>query len=476
MCVFLRYKIKHLDKDKIILELLAKVDLLMKRVQQLEYFEVENKKLRIENANLKHRLSKYEHPKNSNNSSIPPSKDENRPKRKSLREKSGLKPGGQKGRKGNTLKMVENPDFTEEYMPFYCNCCGENLENVPAEFIGKRQVFDTPKIEIKVTEHQIYKKQCKCGHINQGEYPQEANAPVSYGNNIESLIGYFHTRQYIPFKRMQEIFTDVFRAPISEGGIHYILDKLVVKAQPAYDLIKKRLQSNTKYAVGSDETGVKVNSDKHWAWTWQNEEATFITITDNRGQRSIDETFKDGFKNAVLVHDCWRSHFNTPALSHQVCVAHLLRDMNYLNELYGHKWSQACKLLFQLALNLEKQMNTVDYYIQNLRRSQIEKRFDFLINYDLPVKKKELVRFQNRLKKHRDYLLTFLYRPEVPPDNNASERAIRNIKVKQKISGQFRSTDGAFRFAVLRSITDTVLKNNLGVLNSLGIIANLHTD
>ncbi len=450
----------------LIARLTKKVDMLTKKVNGLTR----------ENNGLRNRLSKYEHPKNSNNSSVPPSKDENRPKRKSLREKSGLKPGGQKGRKGNTLKMVETPDFIQEHIPHYCNCCGESLEDVIASPVGKRQVFDIPKVEVKVTEHQLYNKQCKCGHISQSEYPQEANAPVSYGNNIESLVGYFHTRQYIPFKRMQEIFTDVFGTPISEGGLHYILDKLVAKARPAYELIKQKLQSNTKYSIGSDETGVKVNGDKHWAWTWQNKEATFITITDNRGQKSITNTFKDGFKNSVLVHDCWASHFNTPAISHQICIAHLLRDLNYLNELYGHKWSNACKLLFQSAIHLEKQMSAADYYVHNPRRTQIEKRLDFLINYTLPNKKHELITFQNRLKKHRKYFLTFIYEPEVPPDNNASERAIRNIKVKQKVSGQFRSPHGAFRFAVLRSITDTVLKNKIPVLNSLGFIANLKTD
>jgi len=365
----------------------------------------------------------------------------------------------------------------QEHIPSYCNCCGESLENIQANYKGKRQVYDIPEIEVKVTEHQIFTKQCKCGNMNEGVYPQEANAPVSYGNNIESLIGYFHTRQYIPFKRMKEIFTDVFNTPISEGGIHYILDKLVTKAQPAYEIIKQKLQSNTKYAIGSDETGVKVNGDKHWAWTWQNEEATFITITDNRGQASIDQTFKDGFKNSVLVHDCWASHFNTDAITHQVCIAHLLRDLNYLNELYGHKWSQATKLLFQIAINLNKQMKLPDYYVHNPRRHQIESRLSFLINYNLPLDKHdELIRFQKRLKKYREYILTFLYRPEVPPDNNASERAIRNIKVKQKVSGQFRSTNGAFRFAVLRSITDTALKNGLNVLNALKIITTLQAD
>jgi transposase len=461
------------DLNNTVSILLAKVESLRAQVVDLTH-QVDI--LTKENRYLRNRLLKYENPKNSNNSSVPPSKDENRSKRGNLRERSGLKPGGQKGRKGNTLKMVETPDSIHNHIPNYCTCCGKSLDNIESVFAGKRQVYDIPKIEIKVKQHQIYSKQCSCGHVNKGSYPTEANSAVSYGNNIESLIGYFHTRQYLPFKRMQELFKDVFGTQISEGGIHYILDKLVAKSQPAYDLIKQRLASSTKYAVGSDETGIRVNGHKHWAWTWQNDEATFITITDNRAQRSIEKTFKNGFKKAVLVHDCWASHFNTPAVSHQICIAHLLRDINYLNELYGHKWSMAIKLVFQLALRLKSQMNKVDYYIENKRRLQIEKRLDYLLSLNLPEEKKELIRFKKRLNKYRNYLFVFLYRQEVPPDNNASERAIRNVKIKQKVSTQFRSPEGAARFAILRSVTDTVLKNGLGVLGALNFIANFETD
>lgn len=449
------------------------VQILQKEITELKTLV---KYLLEENAELRRRLSKYEHPKNSNNSSVPPSKDENRPVRKSLRKPSGKKPGGQKGRKGNTLKMVKNPDIIKKHESNYCLNCGESLAGIPSGFIGKRQVFDIVPVKIKVVEHQIYRKKCSCGYANESDYPSEANAPASYGNNIESIVGYLHTRQYIPFKRMQEILNDLFGAKISEGGLHYLLDKLVTKALPVYDLIKARLENNTKHAIGSDETSVKVAGDKHWAWTWQNKEATFITITDNRGQKSIDGTFKNGFDNAVLVHDCWASHFNTPAMTHQVCIAHLLRDLNYLNELYDHKWSFIVKKVFKQALILKKQMKKTDFYSSNTQRYLLEKRLDFLIHYHLPDQKKELITFQRRLKKYRDYLFTFLYRFEVPPDNNASERAIRNIKVKQKVSGLFRSTDGAARFAVLRSITDTVLKNNQNVIHALKFIANFETD
>ena len=444
------------DLKELVTKLLAKVE-----------------ELTLENQDLRHRLAKYENPKNSNNSSIPPSQDPNRIKRKSLREKTTKKVGGQIGRKGNTLKKSSNPNCVVNLSPDFCNCCGEDLGPYPVIEQRIRQVFDIPKIELKVTQYQTYKKKCVCGTINSAQFPDEANAPVSYGNNIESLIGYFHTRQFLPFKRMKEMFNDVFCIPISEGGLHYILDKLIKKAQPAYELIKKRVQESTKYAVGSDETGMKVNGEKHWAWTWQNEEATFITITDNRGQKTITDTVKDGFKNAVLVHDCWPSHFNTPAITHQICIAHLLRDLNYLTELYNNKWSKALKLLFQLAIKHKQNMSEVDFLSPNYRTQQLEKRLDYLLNHNFDSDKKELKIFQNRLNKYRDYIFVFLYKDEVPPDNNASERAIRNVKIKQKVSGQFKSLHGAFRFAVLRSITDTTLKNNMNVINALKLIASL---
>src|SRR5665811_2244260 len=123
--------------------------------------------------------------------------------------------------------MVETPDTIERHMPGYCNCCGVDVSAIPPEFVGKRQVFDIPEIKVHVTEHQVFKKRCNaCGNETTSSFPAQAKAPVSYGNNIESLIGYLHTRQYIPFKRMQEFFNHVLHVPISEGGIHYLLGKL----------------------------------------------------------------------------------------------------------------------------------------------------------------------------------------------------------------------------------------------------------
>jgi len=463
-----------LDKDKIIAELFIKINQLTLR---LEKAEKEIILLRKENKKLKDRLSKYENPKNSSNSSIPPSKDENRPMRnQSLREKSDRKPGGQPGREGNTLKMVSNPDIVQKHIPEFCSCCGKDLSHVPSIESARRQVIDIPVIQVHVTEHQTYSKTCQCGHITISDFPSQANAPVSYGNNIESLIGYLHSRQFISFRRMQELINHVFHLPISEGGIHYLLNKLALKAQPGYELIRQKLISTPKAMIGADETGVKVDGKKHWAWVWQNDDATFISITDNRGQRSITENFEKGFKNAVLVHDCWQSHFNTIAASHQICLSHLLRDLKYLSQRYKHTWSEECKTLLMDAIELKRKMVLSDYYTQNPERALLKDRLNSLLDYPLPVKHEESITFQKRLIKYREFIFTFLNNPEVPPDNNSSERAIRNIKVKQKVSGQFKSPNGAFIFSVLRSITDTMIKNKQNVVESLNLIANLHTD
>jgi len=173
-------------------------------------------------------------------------------------------------------------NHSQKHIPEYCNCCGRDISDITVQFVGKRQVFDIPEIKVKVTKHQIFKKICTCGHKTTSSFPFVANAPVSYRNNIESLIGNFHARQYIPFKRMQELFKDVFNTQISEEGIHYLLKKLVKKTAPDYGLIKQKLISTKNKAIGVDETGVKVNGNKHWACTWQNSGATFITITNNR--------------------------------------------------------------------------------------------------------------------------------------------------------------------------------------------------
>ena len=458
-------------------QLEERAELLKERSDQFEkkaeLFENENKWLQRDNAILKEKLAKYENPKNSNNSSIPPSKDENRPfKSKSLRKKTGRKPGGQKGHKGTTLEMTSNPDVTIDHAPEYCECCGKDLSGTHCEFVERKQVIDLPPIEPEVTEHRVYKKECSCGHVTMSSFPGGLQAPVSYGPMIESLTGYFHSRQYIPFLRMQELFRDIFSVPISEGGIHCLLNRFSTKALPIYYRIRDMIKDSSE--VGTDETGARLNGKKIWIWTWQNERLTWLRGTDNRGYRTIEENFPEGFKKAVFVHDCWKSHFQTDVQTHQLCTSHLLRELNYFKERYNHRWPVRFSKLILDGIKLKGKLAPGDYYQPVEERTELENRLEKLLAYEIDEKLKELVSFHKRMLKYKDYILTFLYHPKVPPDNNGSERAIRNVKVKQKISGQFKSWKGVENFMVLRSITDTTLKNDQNVLKALNLIAKLN--
>jgi len=423
---------------------------------------------------LEERLKKYENQKNSRNSSIPPSKDENRPKKtNSLREGTDRKPGGQPGHKGVTLKMTETPDEIKEYIPSFCNCCGRDLKGIPYKLVEKRQIADIPEIKIKVIEHRIYERECICGHTATSECNEGIKNRIMFGKNIEALTAYFSVRQYTPFKRLQEMFRDVFLSNISEGGLHELLKRITNKALPVYNQIKGKLENSRQ--VGADETGARINGDKKWFWTWQNEKLTFITLSDNRGTSTIIKNFKDGFKNAILGHDCWKSHFQTDAYSHQICIAHLLRELKYLSELYKNKWTTEFVQMLKYALDHKKQLKPTDYLYPQSNTILIENWLNELLEKPIDNNHKELVVFRKRMIKYKPFIFTFLHFNDVPPDNNGSERAIRNVKVKLKVSGQFKSDHGADTFAVLRSVIDTAIKNGQNALQALTAIANYNS-
>lgn len=440
-------------------ELYQTVQQLLKRVTRLEA-----------------EINRLKNKKNSNNSSLPPSKDENRPRRTtSLRKSTSRKPGGQVGRKGKTLVMVAIADHIIEIIPDCCHCCGESLQDLPEQKQGSRQIVDIPPIKALYTEYQIFSKKCKCGHITCSDFPLSVNTPVSYGENMEGLIGYFHARQYMPFARMQEMFNDVFHIDISQGGIHYLLNRFADKPDPIYEIIRQRVQ-NSK-VVGTDETGAKVNGDKNWFWTWQTPRYTFMAHSKNRGKDTINTYFPLGFSNSTLIHDAWRAQLNTPAKHHQSCLSRLQRNIKYLNELHGkNKWGKSFLKLLYDSLELKGSMTMDHYKENNHKRNDIIKRFDYLSMNPPDRKYKELYTFYNRILRDEKQIFTFLFIPEVPPDNNASERAIRNIKVKQKISGQFKIEKAAKNFAKIRSVIDTTIKNGLNVIESLAVIAKLQSN
>jgi len=431
--------------------------------------QLENKILLLEDklSKLELLLDSYQVKKNSHNSSIPPSKEIVKPNQ-SLRIKSTRKRGGQKGHKGTSLKMTEVPDQIITIEPNFCNQCGSDLSSSPSLFDSRRQVIEIPPIQPIYVEYQLMSKTCNCGHIQKGDYPDSVSNHIQYGATVQATIAYESVRQYVPFKRLSEKLLYLYNLPISEGTIQNSLHAMAEKARPIYNTIQERIESST--VVGGDETSVDVSGKNWWAWVFQNQLLTFIAILATRGQKAIDKLFRNGFANATLVSDRWRAHLNTFAKGHQLCLAHLLRDLNYLIELEKTDWAQKVKDLFLKAIELKKQLTS--YNDSNPKILEIEKAMDALLTDGLLKEKvpKSYV-FQRALIVNRAYLFPFLYYRDVPPDNNGSERAVRNIKVKQKISGQFNG--GQEDFAILRSVIDTVIKNSGNVYETLKLIANL---
>ena len=452
--------------DKIIIEELKRIILM--QAQEITRLM---KKIDV----LERELARYTTRKDSNNSSLPPSKDENRPPRtSSLREKSGRKAGGQPGHEGKTLEMTETPDEIIEHRACFCPECGKDVSVLPFELFGKRQVIDIPTIKQVVTEHRVYRCKCTCGKMVESDFPVGVDSPVKYGGKIETLVGYLSVRQYLPFKRLQEMMNDIFTVQVSEGGLHWLLNRLALKGVDAYEMIRQNVLHSS--VIGTDETGIKINGEKHWFWTWQTKRATYIAASTNRGTTTINENVSGISREAVLVHDCWKAHFQTPVKEHQLCTAHLERETKYLEERYKAAWPVRFRAMLREAHELKKQFAPADYYYPNHPRDLLEKELDNLLAEPLDPKHKEIITFQKRITKYRDHVFTFLYHSDVPPDNNGSERAIRNAKVKQKISGQFKILSAAENFAILRSIIDTAIKNNQNVLQALNVIADYKRD
>lgn len=302
-------------------------------------------------------------------------------------------------------------------------------------------------------------------------FPSGITSGTSYGENIESIAAYLNARQFVPFNRLSELFRYVFNTPISEGTLVKAINRVAAKAIPAYELIPKRAE--TAKVNGGDETGMKINGQKGWFWTIQAKLFTFIIASLNRGTQTLNEHFPDGFAFSVLVHDCWRCYFKVADIAHQICLAHLMREFNHVSECYKIKWAADFKQLLVESIAFKKTLLPLDYQKTINQRTEFEQRLAQLLKEPINKDHSIAVSLQNRLIKYQQHIFTFLYYHDVHPDNNGSERAITNVKVKQKISGQFKSYSGTETFAILRSVIDTTIKNNLNPLNSISLINSL---
>ncbi len=412
--------------------------------------------------------------KDSHNSHSPPSKDPFKTK-KSLRPKSNRKSGGQPGHQGHTLKMSATPDRVHDLKSDYCSACGGDLSGARHQFVSRRQVIEIPPVRPLYEEYRQYGCRCTgCWHWQLATYPEGVQAPIQYGSSVIAQVAYWNVYQYLPYKRLALLFRQVFGLPISQGSLANLLRKATQKARLVYDHIHDRLL-HAPY-VGSDETSARVSSKTWWIWVWQTIEQTYLVASPNRGYDTITGVFDRGLPEAVVGSDRWAAQLKTQAKDHQLCLSHLQRDVIWLEEREELAWSGVFQRLLKdtLALRGSAELRGCAFEMGDAAVALLEHRLNELLCEVIDRHRyEETARFQRSMIKYRTNLLVCLYDLNVPPDNNGSERALRMVKVKQKVSGQFKT--GQHDFCVLRSVIDTLIKRNLDVFPYLSKIMALHT-
>jgi transposase len=415
--------------------------------------------------------------KNSRNSHKPPSSDGLK-KIPKVRKPSGKKPGGQKGHKGTTLQMVENPDIIEVHKVERCGRCGQSLKAEKVLGYDRRQVFDLPLIQVEVTEHQAEIKKCGgCGTLTTAEFPEEARHKVQYGPGLKATAAYIKGYGLLSYERAAELFEDLFGVPLSGGTLVNIDREIGERLEEVNERIKEQILYSP--IVHFDETGMRIEGKLHWLHVAGTEEATYYVPHGKRGSQAIEAIGILPSFEGIAVHDGWSSYFNY-GCDHALCNAHHLRELTFVYEQEGQRWAKQM-IEFLLEVKEKKEKSTGQRFSAK-RIQEFERRYRDIVAMGMAAnpppaeegkkkrgrkKKSKAANLLDRLRQHEKAVLAFMYAFSVPFHNNLGERDIRMMKVQQKISGTFRSFEGALSFCRIRSYISTVKKQGLNVMSAL---------
>lgn len=417
--------------------------------------------------------------KDSHNSHKPPASDGNKKKPviKNLRKKGKNKSGGQIGHPGTNLKMSEKPDIITPIHIESCDCCGEK-KNIRVTAIKKRQSID---IQIKrvTNEYQADVGECgRCGNIIVAKFPDYITQDVQYSPTVKSLIVYMRNLNFLPTDRLAEIFKDIFGIPISEGTIYNTTKKLSRILHPFDALIRDKLKE--AQAVFFDESGTRIEGNLHWVLSASTPLLTCYFPHKKRGKVAMDAMgVLPGFKG-IAIHDAWPSYFDYSCL-HGLCNAHHLRELIFMHEELHQRWA---KRMISLLLEIKEKTDKTRVNGKTISKKTIidyEKHFKRILYagyQENPIiedqekkrgrkKKGKVLCLLDRFKTRMHQVLAFMYDNQVPFDNNQAERDIRMAKLYQKISGCFRTMEGAVDFFRIRSYISTMRKQKGNVLAAL---------
>lgn len=432
--------------------------------------------LQARNAELERRLGL-----NSGNSGKPPSSDglKKKPARtNSLRERSGKKPGGQIGHPGKTLSRTENPDATIDHFPTACSGCGGALTGAAATGHTARQVFDLPEPQpLVVTEHRAHACLCgRCGAETRAAFPEDVTGPVQYGARLAAVVVYLSHYQLLPEKRLAALMADLFGINLVTATIGAMSRTCAARFQGFAATVRDRVAAAPVKHM--DETGFRIGGKTQWLHIASTIWLTFYRVSPKRG--SLLENVL-----GIVVHDHWKPYYTLKGVLHALCNAHHLRELQALVDIEKEDWARKMQRLLQRACHAANLAREQGVTLTPGLIALIERCYDailtegFVFHETQPAlistarKRKGRVprrtghNLLRRLHGRKLDVLRFLTDPTVPFTNNLAERDGRMMKLRQKISGGFRSYEGAEDFAVIRSLLSTARKQGWDILQAL---------
>lgn len=439
-----------------------------------------------QNAQLSARVSALENQqsKDSRSSSKPPSSDGFGKKTRSLRPKGERKSGGQPEHPGSTLAWSSEVDEVVTHGVTTCCGCGECLIEVPVERVIRRQVHDLPPLSVDVTEHQGEVKSCpQCGVENQASFPSEVRGPVQYGSRLKGLMVYLLDGQLLPSGRTGEILREVFGVTVSEATLYNSRAQGFEKLSEISTAIQAAIVQSD--VVHFDETGLRVSGKLWWLHVACTSGLTYYFVHSKRGQAAMDAMDILPHFEGKAIHDGWKSYLGYWC-EHFLCNAHHLRELTFVLERFEQVWAFQMSVLLctihQQVIASKAEGHTA---LPPEQAQAFEKRYQAILNQGLlanplplppdpetPKKRgrpkqsvpKNLI---DRLQSKQASVLGFMHNFDVPFDNNQAERDVRMMKLKQKISGCFRTPKGAQMFCRIRGYISTLRKQGIDLLDAL---------
>jgi transposase len=438
------------------------IQIILAQAEQTASLQVIVAQLKADNDALRMKLEKQQKPPtNSKNSSQPPSRDQksgkvvNRPKRKH---------GPANGHEKHERKMVAQPDHVVELKAGICTDCQADLRQQPAELVDVNQITELPPAKAEVIEVRQYGVTCQqCGHLEIMEPLEGLEMERTFGARLEATVTYYLQEQHMSYERTEASLLALHGIEISQGGIDQIMQCSGQKGIRAVEEIQHIVQHIA--VINSDETGARVDGQKAWEWFFCTLTAILHVIKATRGTEEIRSVLGD-HQPEVWGSDCLPAQLKVAAQLFQICLAHQLRNLQAVVELYPLLlWPRAMQILFRYAIHVHNQRDKL-----SLNQYQVEiLRIEWLCDRLLARKliQPEARKLQKHYIKHRDHLFVFLYRQDVPPTNNVSERALRSSVVHRKVTGGFRSQWGADAYSALASIIDTAALKGVNAFDTL---------